>query len=62
MQCQLYKDPNNVYVEKITSKRKVKSNPIKIFGEHDFLHVVFTSKTSMTNNKGYIGHYRYEEP
>ena len=46
----------------LTEGSKVKSEPTERFGAHDFLQVVFTSKTSTTNNKGDIGHYRYKEP
>ena len=38
---------------------KVKSETSKRFGAHDFLKVVFTSKTSTTNNKGDIGSFKF---
>ena len=38
---------------------KVKSDPTKRFGAHDFLEVVFTSKTSTTNTKGDIGSFKF---
>ena len=38
---------------------KGKSETSKRFRAHDFLEVVFTSKTSTTNNKGDIGSFRF---
>ena len=38
---------------------KVKSETSKRSGAHDFLKVVFTSKTGTTNNKGDIGSFKF---
>ena len=38
---------------------KVKSETSKKFGAHVFLYVVFTSISSMTNNKGDIGSFKF---
>ena len=38
---------------------KVKSESSKRFGAHDLKEVIFTSKTSTTNNKGDIGSFKF---